>query len=155
MDHILHKILHEAVADNGPIRIYVNKIENSVTLKIKTGYYLKLLMPETMKSLGRTKNKITKDENGENVPYLEIPEVVLFYCNFFNNDYQQNSRVLYTFIWNKLFGQFYILHIKIIFLKPLIQSFHILKYGLLIKILNCLDRTQNKHYFTYQLMCNI
>ena len=62
--------------------------------KIKTGYYLGLLTPVTMKLLGSTKNKITKDENGENVPHLEITGVVLVHCNIVNNDYQQDSRVL-------------------------------------------------------------
>ena len=57
-----------------------------------------------MKLLGSTKNKITKDKNGENVPHLEITEVVLVHCNIVNNDYQQDSRVLYTFIPNKPFG---------------------------------------------------
>ena len=56
-------------------------MENRITLKIKTLYYLKLLTPETMKLLGSTKSKITKDKNGENVPYLEIIEVVLIHCN--------------------------------------------------------------------------
>ena len=85
--------------------IYVNTIENRITLKVKTGYYLELLMSETMKFLGSTKIKITKDENGENVPHLEIAEVVFIYCNIVNNDHQQNLRVLYTFIPNKSFGQ--------------------------------------------------
>ena len=58
-----------------------------------------------MKLLGSTTSKITKDENGENVPHLKITEVVLIHCNIFNNDYQQDSRALYTFIPNKLFGQ--------------------------------------------------
>ena len=57
-----------------------------------------------MKLLGSTKNKITKDKNGENVPHLEITEVVLVHCNMVNNDYQQASRVLYTFVPNKSFG---------------------------------------------------
>ena len=57
-----------------------------------------------MKLLGNTENKITKDKNGENVPHLEITEVVLVHCNIVNNDYQQDSRVLYTFVENKLFG---------------------------------------------------
>ena len=57
-----------------------------------------------MKLLGSTKNKITKDKNGENVPYLEITEVVLVHCDIVNNDYQQDSRVLYTFVSNKPFG---------------------------------------------------
>ena len=57
-----------------------------------------------MKLLGSTENKITKDKNEENVPHLEITEVVLVHCNMVNNDYQQDSRVLYTFVLNKSFG---------------------------------------------------
>ena len=57
-----------------------------------------------MKLLGSTENKITTDKNGENVPHLEITEVVLVHCNIVNNDYQQDSRVLYTFVPNKPFG---------------------------------------------------
>ena len=57
-----------------------------------------------MKLLGSTENKITKDKNGENVPHLEITEVVLVHLNLFNNDYQQDSRVLYTFVPNKPLG---------------------------------------------------
>ena len=73
--------------------------------KIKTGYYPKLLMPEAMKLLASTKSKITKDKNGENLPYLEITEIVLIHCNIVNNDYQQDSRFLYIFVLNKSFGQ--------------------------------------------------
>ena len=86
------------------MRIYVNKIENRITFKIKSGYYLKLLTPETMKILRSTESKITKDENGENVPHLEVVELVLVHCNLVNNDYQQDSRILYTFVPNKIFG---------------------------------------------------
>ena len=57
-----------------------------------------------MKLLGSTENKITKDKKGENVPHLEITEVVLVNCNIVNNDYQQDSRVVYTFVPNKSFG---------------------------------------------------
>ena len=84
--------------------MYINKIENRITFKIKNGYYLKLLTPETMKLLGSTKSKITKDKNGENVPHLEIVELILVHCNVVNNDYHQNSRILYTFVPNKAFG---------------------------------------------------
>ena len=84
--------------------MYVNKIENRITFKIRNGYSLELLTKETMKLLGSTKNKKTKDKNGENVPHLEITEVVLVHCNIANNDYQQDSRVLYTFVPNKTFG---------------------------------------------------
>ena len=57
-----------------------------------------------MKLLGSTENKVAKDKNGKNVPHLEITEVVLVRCDFVNNDYQQDSRVLYTFVPNKPFG---------------------------------------------------
>ena len=87
------------------IRIYINKIENRITFKVKARYYRELLTPGTMKLLGGTKSKITKDENGEYVPNLEITEVVLVHCNIVNNSYQQKSRVLYTFVTNKSFGQ--------------------------------------------------
>ena len=58
-----------------------------------------------MKLFGSSKSKITKDKNGKNVPHLEIIEVVLVHCNVVNNDYQHDSKVLYTFIPNKSFGQ--------------------------------------------------
>ena len=72
---------------NPSIQICINKIENRITFKIKTGYYLELLMPKTMKLFGSTKSKITKDENAENVLNLEITEVVLIHCNIVNNNY--------------------------------------------------------------------
>ena len=97
--YILKK--HETVTDRPSIRICINIIENRIAFKIKTRCYLKLLMPETMKLLGSTKRKITKDKNGQNVPRLEITEVVLIQCNIVNNDYQQDSRVLYAFVPNK------------------------------------------------------
>ena len=75
-----------------------------VTFKIKKEFNLELLTPETMKLLWSTENKITKDKNGEKEPHLEITEVVLVHCNIINNDYQQDSRVLYRFVPNKPFG---------------------------------------------------
>ena len=81
------------------------KTENRITFKIKTGYYLEFLTPETMKLIGRTKSKINKDKNSENVPHLEITEVVLIHCNIVSNYYHQDSRVLYIFVLNKSFGQ--------------------------------------------------
>ena len=74
--------------------MYINRIENRITFKIKNGYYLELLTPETMKLLGSTESKITQDKNGENVPHLEVVELVLVHCNLVNNDYQQDSRIL-------------------------------------------------------------
>ena len=56
-----------------------------------------------MKLLGSTKKKINKDEKGENVLHLEITEVVFVHFNIVNNDYKQDSRVLYTFVPNKSF----------------------------------------------------
>ena len=90
--YILKK--HGENIDKPSIQIYVNKIKNRIIFKIKNGYALELLTKETMKLLGSTKNKITKDNNGENVPHLEITEVILVHCNMVNNDYQQDSRVL-------------------------------------------------------------
>ena len=84
--------------------MYIKRIENRITFKIKNGYYLELLTPETMKLLGLLESKITKDKNGENVPHLEVVELVFIHCNFVNNDYQQDSRILYTFVRNKTFG---------------------------------------------------
>ena len=101
-EYLLKK--HGEDIDKSPVQIYVNKIENRVIFKIKNGYSLELLTPETIKLLGSTKNKITKDKNGENVSHLEINEVVLVHYNIVNNDYQQDSRVLYTFVPNKPFG---------------------------------------------------
>ena len=84
--------------------MYINRIENRNTFKIKNGYYLGCLTPETMKLLGSTESKTTKDKNSENVPHLEVAELVLVHCNLVNNDYQQDSRILYTFVPNKTFG---------------------------------------------------
>ena len=101
-EYILKK--HSESIDNPSIRIYINRIENRITFKIKNGYYLELLTPEKMKLLGSIESKITKDKNGENVPHLEVVELVLVHCNLVNNDYQQDSRILHTFVPNKTFG---------------------------------------------------
>ena len=73
--------------------------------KIKTRCYLELLTHETMELLGSTKSKITINENGENVPHLEITEVVLVHCDIVSSNYQQDSRAFYIFVPNKSFGQ--------------------------------------------------
>ena len=91
---------------------YKNKFKISTTTWndkfeiFKTGFSMELWITETIKLLGSTKSNITKDENGENVPHLEITEGVLVHCNIVNNNDQQDSRVLYTFVPNKSFGQF-------------------------------------------------
>ena len=110
--------------DNPSIRIYVNRIKNRITFKIKTGYYLELLTLEKMKLLGGNKSKITKDKNGENVLHLEITKVVLVHCNTVNNDYQHDSRILYTFIPNKSFDQLLDISLKsFMFLKPFYSEY--------------------------------
>ena len=84
-EYILEK--HEENIDNPSVWIYVNKIENRITFKIKKGYSLELLTPETMKLLRSSKNEKNEDKNGENVPHLEITEVVLVHCDIVNSDY--------------------------------------------------------------------
>ena len=77
------------------VKIYIKKVENWITFKIKDGYSPELLTKEKMKLLGSTENKITKDKNGENVPHLEITEVVLVHCNIVNNDYQHFESIVH------------------------------------------------------------
>ena len=101
-EYLLEK--HGEDIDEPSVQIYVNKIENRITFKIKNGYSLELLTLETMELLGSTKIKINEVKNGENVPHLEITKAVLVHCNITNNDYQQDSRVLYIFVPNKPFG---------------------------------------------------
>ena len=96
---------HETLTENPSIQIYANKTKNRIIFKIKNGYKLELLTPETMKLLGSTKNVVDKDKNGERAPKLEIVEVVLVHCNLVKNDYQRTSKVLFTFVPNKTFGQ--------------------------------------------------
>ena len=96
---------HETIADNPPAQIYVNKIKNRIVFKIKTGYKLELLTEETVQFLGSSKNVIDKNKDTEIVPRLETVEVILVHCNLANNNYQQVSKVLFTFVPNKQFGQ--------------------------------------------------
>ena len=125
-EYILKK--HNESVDHPSVRMYINRIENRITFKIKSGYYLELLTPETMKFLGSTESKITKDKNGENVPHLEIVELVLVHCSLVNNDYQQDSRILYTFVPNKTFGSlFEISPINKVFLKTFNSEFQEVK----------------------------
>ena len=101
----------------------VKKIQNRITFKVKIGYYLELIMTETMKLLGNTKSKINKDKNGENMADLEIAEVVLIQSNIVNNKNLQDSRLLYTFVPKKSFVQ-----LSEISLKKFIFSFRIFMY---------------------------
>ena len=96
---------HETITDVSPVLIYVNEINNKIVFKIKSGYKLELLSKETMKLLGSTSNSIDGDKNSELVPKLESVDLVLVHCNVVNNSYQQASKVLFTFVPNKKYGQ--------------------------------------------------
>ena len=96
---------HETLTENPPVQIYPNKIKNRIVFKIKTGYKLELLTPETMKLLGSAKNDVTNNKDGEIVPKLESIEVLLVHCNLLKNDYQHTSKVLFNFAPNKQSGQ--------------------------------------------------
>ena len=96
---------HETLTENPAVQIFPNKIKNRIVFKIKTAYKLELLTPETMKLLGSAKKDVDKDSDGENVPQLEYVQVVLVHCNLVKNDFQHTSKVLFTFVPNKQFGQ--------------------------------------------------
>ena len=112
--------------------MYVNKIENRITFKIKTEYYLELVTSETIKFLGSTKSKITKNKSCEDVPHLETTEVVLIYCKIVNNDYWQDSGVLCTFVINTFIWSIITYFTQEIYI---FKNF-ILEFSLVIKILN-------------------
>ena len=121
-EYIIKK--HENISDTAPILIYANKITNRIVFKTKSGYKLELLSKETMKLLGSTSNIINADKNSENVPRLENVEVVLVHFNLVNNSYQQASRVLFTFVPNKQYGQLInISPYTLIFLKTMNTEF--------------------------------
>ena len=102
-EYIIKK--HETFTETPPVQIYPNKIKNKIVFKIKTGYKLELLTPETMKLLGSTKKDADKDKDGDIVPKLESVEVFLVHCNLVKNGYQHTSKVLFSFVPNKQFGQ--------------------------------------------------
>ena len=103
IEYIIKK--HKTIGKTAPILIYANTITNRIVFKIKTRYKLELLSKETMKLLGSTRDTIDADKNSENAPRLENVEVVLVHRNLVNNSYQQASRVLFTFVPNKQYGQ--------------------------------------------------
>ena len=103
IEYIIKK--HETIGENAPILIYANTTNSRIVFKIKSGYKLELLSKETMKLLGSTSSIIDADENSENVPRLENVEVVLVHCNLVNRAYQQHSRILFTFVPTKQYGQ--------------------------------------------------
>ena len=87
------------------MKIYPNKIKNRIIFKIKAGYKLELLTPETARLLGSTLKVVDKDKNREIVQKLESVEVVLIHCNLVKNNDQHSSKVLLSFVPNKQFGQ--------------------------------------------------
>ena len=93
------------MTENPLVQTYQNKIKNRSVFKIKIGYKLELLTPETMNLLGSTKKGVDKDKDGENVPKLERVEVILLHCNLFKKVYQHTSKVLFTSVPNNQFGQ--------------------------------------------------
>ena len=106
-DYFLYIIKkHESITSNeeSPVLIYPNKIKNWIVFKIKAGFKLELLTNETMKLLGDGP-VIDKDKNGNNVPELEQVHSVLLHCNVVHNDHLQNSKLSYTFVPEKGFGQ--------------------------------------------------
>ena len=96
---------HETLAEDPPVEIYPNKTKNRIVFKIKTDCKLEFLTPETMRLLGSTTKVVEADKNSENVPKLQFVEVVLVRCNLIKNDYQQSSKVLFSFVPNKQIGQ--------------------------------------------------
>ena len=109
-EYIIKK--HETIANVSPLLIYVNKINNRIVFKIKSGYKLELLSKETMKLLGSSTDTIDDDKNSELVPKLESVDLVLVHCNLVNNSYQQASKVLFTFVPNKKYRQLLLYHLK-------------------------------------------
>ena len=127
------------MTENPHVQIYPNKIKNWIVFKIKVGYKLELLSQEKMKLLGSTRKEVDKDKDGEDVPKLESVEVVLVHCNLVNNNYQQASKVLFTFVPNKQFGQLInIAPHSLTMVDTKIKNFHLLKCTLLIKIVSLL-----------------
>ena len=115
---------HEKIGGNAPILIYANTINNRTVFKLKSGYNIELLSKETMKLLGSTKDIIDIDKNSENVPRLENIEVVLVHCNLVHNSYQQHSRVLFTSVPTKRYGQLIsITPHSLVFLKTMNTDF--------------------------------
>ena len=102
-EYIIKK--HETINNVSPLLIYVNEIINRIVFKIKSGYKLELLSKETMKLLGSSTDTTDGDKNSELVPKLETVDLILVHCNVVNNSYQQASKVLFTFVPNKKYGQ--------------------------------------------------
>ena len=116
INYIIKK--NETVTKISSIRVYINRINNGLVLKVKDVYKLELQTAEIMKLFANKKILLAKVKIGENVSSLEVAEVVLVQCNLVDNQYQQNSKVLCTFTPNKFYT--YLLNVEpsnIVFLK--------------------------------------
>ena len=80
-------------------------MKTELRLNLRQDIFWNFWHPKQRYYLETLKQNITEYKNGGNVPHLEITEIVLVHCNIVNNDYQQDSRVLYTFVPNKSFDQ--------------------------------------------------
>ena len=87
-----------------------------------------------MRLSGSTKKDVDKNKNGENVPKLESAEVVLVHCNLVKNNYQKSSKVLFSFVLNKKFGQLINISPQSLIMMNTIQNFLLLKFGLPINL---------------------
>ena len=142
IEYIIKK--RERIGENAPILIYANTTNNRIVFKIKIGYKLELLSKETMKLLGSTKYTIDADKNSEKVPKLENVEVVLVHCNLVNNAYQQHSRILFTFVPNKQYGQLIsIPPTSLIYLKTMNTEFSEIEIWFMGQNNNALDIEDN------------
>ena len=135
---------HETLGENAPISVYAKTINNRILFKIKSRYNLELLSKETMKLLGSTKDIIDSDKNSENVPRLENVEIVLVHCNLVNNAYQQHSKVLFTFVPTKQYGQLIsISPHSLVFLKTMNTDFSEIKIWITDQNNNALEIEDN------------
>ena len=117
-DYFEYILKKEEKTVNPSIRTYINKIENIITYKIKTGYHLELLTPQTMTLLRSAKIM------------LKFAEKVLVCCNIVNNDYQQNCRLLNSFLFNKSLGELLdISHKNYVFLKTFNSELSYIEVG--------------------------
>ena len=114
--YIIKKHVSITSSEESPVLVYPNKIKNRIVFRIKTGYKLELSTNETMRLLGDGP-LVDANKNGQNVPELEIVHLVLIHVNVVHNDYLQNSKLLYSFVPEKSFGE-----LLVIEPKALIQS---------------------------------
>lgn len=98
-------IIKKHTNEEDGLKVYINKIQNRITFKLKTGWSLTLMTQQTQTLMGSKEKTINSSRNGELVPEMEITEVVLVHCNLVNNNYQRDSRILHTFVPDKSFGQ--------------------------------------------------